>query len=653
MPFARRSICSPRSTTPSTFTLPFSRSVPSPFSMFPPAIFSVVAPSFTFPFSTGTASAAGASSRKQTMGASVRRITLPHPTGYDTVTYMSVTTTDVIVVGAGFSGLAMGARLKRAGREDFVILERADGVGGVWRDNTYPGAACDVPSHVYSLSFAQNPDWSRTYSHQPEILDYLRRVASDEDLSSHFRFGAEVLDARYEDERLDGRHDPRHLPRPRARLRRRAARRAQAARRARPRRVRRPGLPLRPLGPRRGPRRQAGRRHRHGRERDPVHSRAPARRRPPEVFQRTAPWVLPRTERAITRLERIAFRAVPGLQNAVRRGVFWMRELGAATPLLKPMRPSVLALLGRSHLRRQVADPALRAKLTPDYTPGCKRLLMSNTYYPALGGANVDVHATGLTEVRGNTVVGADGTEREVDAIVFGTGFEVTRPPIARHMRGREGQTLDEHWGGSMTAHRGTTVHGFPNLFLLLGPNSGSGHMSVVYKAEARRGLRAGRARRARPPGAAALEPTVAAQDAWTEDVQARSQGTVWLSGGCASWYLDAEGRNTTLWPDYAHRFAAALAAFDPAEHVFEPAAVPRWRLSKTGRARGGEEEARPAYYGGEEYVSLLRCSVPLADLYVQDTVGIAVMLIAYGTAPAALPRRTGRRAALHPCGSA
>ena len=293
-----------------------------------------------------------------------------------------------------------------------------------------------------------------------------------------------------------------------------------------------------------------------------------------EVFQRTAPWVLPRTERAITRLERTAFRAVPGLQDVVRRGVFWMRELGAATPLIKPMRPSVLALLGRSHLRRQVADPMLRAKLTPDYTPGCKRLLMSNTYYPALGADNVAVHATGLTEVRGNTVIGADGTAAEVDAIVFGTGFEVTRPPIARHVRGRDGQTLDAHWGGSMTAHRGTTVHGFPNLFLLLGPNSGSGHMSVVYKAEAGAGYVLEALDALDRLDAAALEPSVAAQDAWTDDVQARSQGTVWLSGGCASWYLDSEGRNTTLWPDYAHRFAAALSDFDETEHVFTPVRV-------------------------------------------------------------------------------
>jgi cation diffusion facilitator CzcD-associated flavoprotein CzcO len=490
---------------------------------------------------------------------------------------MSVTMereTDVVIVGAGFSGLAMAAKLKRAGRDRFIIIERAGDVGGVWRDNTYPGAACDVPSHVYSLSFAPNPGWTRTYSHQPEIHAYLRRVARDEELLDHIAFHTELLDARWEE-------DGWAIDTSGGTIRARALV-AAAGPLVEPKLPDVPGLVDFPGDVFHSARWDhsvdlAGKRV------AVVGTGASAIQFIPEiqprvgrmtVFQRTAPWVLPRTERPISRPERAAFKRFPALQQAVRDGVFWMREWGAATPLLHPTRPSVLAAVGRAHLRRQVRDPQLRDTLTPRYTPGCKRLLLSNTYYPALAAPNVDVAATGLAEVRGNTVVGADGTRAEVDVIIFGTGFEVTRPPVARHIRGRDGITLDEHWGGSMTAHRGTTVHGFPNLFFLLGPNAGSGHMSVVYNAEAQADYVLDALSELDCRGDAALEPTRAAQDRWTDDVQRRSQGTVWLSGGCESWYLDAEGRNTTLWPDYAHRFAAELSAFDPREHVFTPARV-------------------------------------------------------------------------------
>jgi cation diffusion facilitator CzcD-associated flavoprotein CzcO len=483
--------------------------------------------------------------------------------------------TDVVIVGAGFSGLAMGAKLKRAGREDFVIIERGDDVGGVWRDNTYPGAACDVPSHVYSLSFAPNPSWSRTYSHQPEIHAYLKRVARDEDLERHLVFGCEALDARWEDDHYE-------IETARGTIRARAIVAAAGP-------LVEPKLPDVPgLVDFAGDVFHSARWDHDvdltGKRVAVIGTGASAIQFIPEiagqvehmtVFQRTAPWVLPRTERPITRAERSLFKRVPAAQEAIRKGVFWMRELGAGTPLFHPRKPSVLAAIGKAHLRRQVADPVLRDTLTPRYEPGCKRLLLSNTYYPALAQPHVDVLATGLEAVRGNTVVGADGSTAEVDVIIFGTGFEVTRPPIARHVRGREGITLDEHWGGSMTAHRGTTVHGFPNLFFLLGPNTGTGHMSVVYMAEAQADYVLDALSELDCRGDAALEPLPEAQDAWTERVQELSQGTVWLSGGCASWYLDHQGRNTTLWPTYTYRFADAVSSFRPAEHVFTPARVP------------------------------------------------------------------------------
>lgn len=482
--------------------------------------------------------------------------------------------TGTVIVGAGFSGLAMAEALKGAGREDFVVIERGDDVGGVWRDNTYPGAACDVPSHVYSLSFAQNPGWRRTYSPQPEIHAYLQRVALEHGLREHVVFGCELEDARW-----DGDHW--EIDTSKGKIRARALVSAAGP-------LVEPKLPeVQGLEQFDGPVFHSARWDHdadlRGKRVAVVGTGASAIQFIPEiqpdvgrmtVFQRTPPWVLPRTERPITRVERELFKRVPGAQDLVRCGVFWLREIGAATPLLHPVKPSVLALIGKAHLRRLVSDPVLREKLTPTYTPGCKRLLLSNNYYPALAAPNVDVLATGMVEVRGNTVIGDDGSETEVDAIIFGTGFEVTRPPIARYIRGRDGRTLDETWGGSMAAHRGTTVAGFPNLFFLLGPNSGSGHMSVIYKAEAQAGYVVEALAELDKRGDAALEPTAEAQDAWTEDIQRRSQGTVWLGGGCASWYLDAKGHNTTLWPDYAFRFAGALSSFRQDEHVFTPARV-------------------------------------------------------------------------------
>ncbi|MEA2167508.1 MAG: hypothetical protein QOF76_808 [Solirubrobacteraceae bacterium] len=477
---------------------------------------------------------------------------------------------DVVIVGAGFSGLAMAARLGAAGRSDFLVLERAGDVGGVWRDNTYPGAACDVPSHVYSLSFAQNPDWSRTFSHQREIHAYLQAVARDHGLLPHIALNCELLDARW-----DGTHWQLDTARGPVSARVLVSGSGPLVE---PKIPDLPGLDTFPGAIFHSARWD----HDHDLTGDRVAvvgTGASAIQFVPKiqpqvahmtVFQRTAAWVLPRTERPITPVERFAFRHVPGTQSLMRQLVFWGRESNA-TPLLKA-RTGVIELAGRANLLRGIRDRELRRKLTPRFRAGCKRLLLSNTYFPALAAPNVDVVAAGLTEVRGSTVIGADGSQAEVDTIIFGTGFEVTRPPVAEHVHGADGRSLAEVWDGSMQAHRGTTVAGFPNLFFLLGPNSGSGHMSVVYMAEAQADYVVKALDAIDREGAHSVQPRLQEQDAWTADVQARSQGTVWLAGGCASWYLDDKGRNTTLWPDYAHRFAGALKTFHESEHEFAPA---------------------------------------------------------------------------------
>jgi cation diffusion facilitator CzcD-associated flavoprotein CzcO len=483
---------------------------------------------------------------------------------------------DVAIVGSGFSGLAMAVQLKNSGREDFVILERGHDVGGTWRDNAYPGCACDVPSHVYSFSFAPNPEWTTTFSPQGEIQAYIQRVARDLGLVEHVRFGCEVEDARWDEDaqRYEIRTSAGAM----------TARVLVAA--AGP--LSEPSIPDIP-----GLRDFKGTLF-HSATWDHDHDLAGERvavigtgasaiqfvpKIQPQVgelhlYQRTAPWVMPRTERKITRGERALFRRFPSTQRAMRSAIYWGREL-IALPLLRHRLTPLLRRVGEAHLRRQVPDPELRAKLTPGYEPGCKRLLISNTYLPSLTKPNVQVLTDGIREVREHSIVDANGVERAVDTIILGTGFHVTDMPIVDRVRDGEGRTLGEHWVDGLSAHRGTTVAGFPNLFFLLGPNTGSGHMSVVFMAEAQTEYVMGALEHMDRQSAAAVEPRAEAQDAWNASVQSRMDGTVWTAGGCASWYLDANGRNTTLWPDFAFRFRQEVRRFQPAEHLLVPAGVP------------------------------------------------------------------------------
>jgi cation diffusion facilitator CzcD-associated flavoprotein CzcO len=484
--------------------------------------------------------------------------------------------TEVAIVGSGFSGLAMAARLKRAGGDDFVILERAREVGGTWRDNSYPGCACDVPSHLYSFSFAPNPEWSSTFSPQPEIGAYLRRVADEEGLRPHIRFGCEVEDAGWDADagvwRLTtsgGGLTARFLV-------------AAAGPLSEPKLPDVPGL------------RDFKGRVFHSASWDHDHDLTGERvavvgtgassiqfipQIQPKVgrlhlFQRTAPWVLPRRDRPLTRIERAVYRRLPAAQRAMRSAIFWARE-SFAIPILRAGLAKHTRALGLAHIARQVPDPELRRKLTPAYAPGCKRILISNDYYPALRQDNVEVVAEGVARVGEHSVIGADGTEREVDTIIFGTGFHVTDLPIADRLRDGEGRTLAERWDGSLSALRGTTVAGFPNLFILLGPNTGLGHNSVVFMAECQADYVMQALEWVDRSGAAAIDATPEAENAWNDEMQRRMEGTVWTAGGCESWYIDARGRNTTLWPDFSYRFRRALADLDEREYRLIPAEAP------------------------------------------------------------------------------
>jgi cation diffusion facilitator CzcD-associated flavoprotein CzcO len=460
-------------------------------------------------------------------------------------------------------------------RHDFVVLERSGDVGGTWRDNAYPGCACDVPSHLYSFSFAPNPDWSSTFSPQSEIQAYLRRVARAEGILPHVRFGCELEEAAWEEESQ------------RWRLRTSSgwlsARVLVAA--AGP--LSEPAIPdipgLRDFGGALFHSATWDHDHDLAGERVAVIGtgasaiqfvpRIQPRVEKLHVFQRTPAWIMPRPDRGLTRAERALYRRAPTAQRLMRAAIYWGREL-YAIPLLRAGLAGVTKLAAHRHLRRQVPDPALRAKLTPDYAPGCKRILVSDDYLPSLATPNVEVVCDGIDEVRRRSIVTRDGRERDIDTIILGTGFHVTDMPIAERLRGRDGRTMAEHWDGSPQAHRGTTVAGFPNLFLVLGPNTGLGHTSVVVMAEAQVGYILDTLAHLDAYGLGTVEVRAEAQRAWNAEVQRRMRGTVWTAGGCASWYLDPNGLNTTLWPDFTFRFARALRRFDPEEHVLAPATV-------------------------------------------------------------------------------
>jgi len=480
---------------------------------------------------------------------------------------------EVAIVGAGFSGLAMGAALQDAGIDDFVILERAGDIGGTWRDNAYPGCACDVPSHLYSFSFAPNPDWSSTFSPQAEIQAYLRKVARERGLFAKTRLDCELQRASWDA------HSQRWvLQTSQGTI---AARVLVAA--AGP--LSSPSVPKVP-----GLERFTGTvfhsaawNHEHdlsGERVAVVGTGASSIQFVPQiqpavaklyVFQRTPPWIMPRRARRLTRLERALYRRSPAAQRAMRDGIYWAREL-YAIPLIRASLSPITRRMGLANIRRHVHDPALRERITPAYAPGCKRVLISSDYLPSLSKPNVEVVAGGVEEVRQRSVVTSAGLEIAVDTIIFGTGFHVTDVPIAACIIGASGETLRDAWAGGMEAYLGTAVAGFPNLFFLLGPNTGLGHTSVVLMAEWQAAYVAQAVVHMRRRGLAELEVRRPAQAVWNRQVQRRMRNTVWLAGGCSSWYLDSHGRNTTLWPDFTFRFRTAVRRFQPQDYDGRPA---------------------------------------------------------------------------------
>jgi cation diffusion facilitator CzcD-associated flavoprotein CzcO len=476
----------------------------------------------------------------------------------------------IAIIGSGFAGIGAGILLKRDGIEDFVIFERAAEVGGTWRDNSYPGCACDVESHLYSFSFAPNPGWSRSYSPQAEIFAYLRRCADQYGLRPHLRFHHDLESATWDEGRRLWR------------LETSAGRYTADVLIGGMGAFSEPSLPALPgLSGFQGKVFHSARwEHDYdldGRSVAVVGTGASAIQFVPAIqprvaklclFQRTPAWVIPRYEHTLGPFIQSLYRAVPALQK-LARGIIYARREMFVLAFRYPRLMRLVEALAVRYVEQSIADPELRAKVTPSFRMGCKRILISNEYLPALARANVEVLTSPIREVRAHSVVAEDGSERDVDAIIFGTGFQVTEMPFAERIRGRAGRTLAEVWRGSPAAHWGTTVAGFPNLFLLLGPNTGLGHTSVVFMIESQLALVLGALRHLRKHGLGTLEPRPEEQARFVAEVDRGMQGTVWTTGGCASWYIDRTGRNSTLWPGFTYQFRRRCR-FRPAEYLLE-----------------------------------------------------------------------------------
>ncbi len=479
---------------------------------------------------------------------------------------MDLETTDVLIIGTGFAGLGMAIQLTKAGLDDFIILERDAGIGGTWWANHYPGAACDIESHLYSFSFEPNPDWSYMFARQPEIQSYLDRCADKYGLRSRMRMRAEVSSARWDEARArwtvetkDGR-----------KLEARAIVSGAGG-------LSRPAVPsIAGLDSFRGRTFHSARwddgYDLTGKRVGVIGTGASAIQIVPQVakkaakldvFQRTPAWVIPHPDRPIAEWERALFRSVPAVQKLARLGIYLNREFVKGSGFL--FAPGVLkvgARIAKRHLHDQVHDPVLREKLTPHYAFGCKRVLLSNEFYPALQKPGVELVTDAIERVTEEGIRTADGRNHELDAIVLATGFQVADVVAPFEVRGRDGKQLDDVWRETAEAYLGTTVPGFPNLFIMMGPNVGLGHNSMVYMIESQIAYAMGALERMRSRRIDALDVRPEVSRKYNDEIQARLAKTVWASG-CKSWYQNKAGKVVALWPGATYEFRARTKRFD------------------------------------------------------------------------------------------
>jgi cation diffusion facilitator CzcD-associated flavoprotein CzcO len=473
---------------------------------------------------------------------------------------------DVLIIGAGFSGLCMAIKLREAGIDSFLVIEKADDIGGTWWFNTYPGCACDIPSHLYSFSFDRNPAWSRMYAEQPEILDYLRSSAKRHGIMARVRLRTRLREAVWDETaalwhatmedglRIDARvlvsgmgalHVPRYPEIPgRDRFAGPAFHTAEWDSR-----VPLEGKNVAVIGT--------------GASAVQVVPRIAAQAAKLYVFQRTPGWMIPRPDHPISDRWKKRFRA-PGATWLVRQLLFWRLELQVFGFLGNLWMRRQGEKMARRHLESQIPDPALREALTPQYQFGCKRVLLSSDFYPALLRPNVELVTDAIAEIRELSIATRDGAQRPVDVIVYATGFRVTEVLPGIRIVGRDGVEIHETWCDRVSAYLGITVAGFPNFFILLGPNTGLGHNSVVLMIEAQAGYVLRSLKLMRRRGHRVMEVRRASQENFVSQMRGLLPKTVWESGGCRSWYQDAAtGESPVLWPgsvvSYRRRTSSVL----------------------------------------------------------------------------------------------
>lgn len=459
----------------------------------------------------------------------------------------------IAIVGSGFSGLGMAIRLKRAGIHSFFILERAGEIGGTWRDNSYPGCACDIPAHLYSFSFEQNANWSRLYSPWHEIQAYLERCTDKYQLRSHIKFNSDVREARF-----DGSSGKWTILCSSGQTYRANILISATGP------LNKPVIPdIRGLGSFAGEWFHSSTWNHDYDLTDKnvavIGTGASAiqiipgivdRVKKLYVYQRTPPWVVPRWDRPFGRVARAVFRQVPPLRWIYRALLYWYQEQLAFAFVTNLGTHKLLEKIAAGHMKRVIKNPAMREKLTPSYRIGCKRILVADDYYPAIARDHVELVTEPIKAFTMHGILTEDGMERAVDAIVLATGFAATEFVAPMKIYGKQGTELGALWRRDVESYLGITVSGFPNFFMLIGPNTGLGHNSVVFMLEAQVHYVLKCIEAMRRKDAASIELRDEVQRAFSKRLQERMQRTTWVSG-CRSWYLREDGKNFTLWPGF------------------------------------------------------------------------------------------------------
>lgn len=479
-----------------------------------------------------------------------------------------------LIVGAGFAGLGMAIRLKQAGVNDFVILERGDRVGGTWRDNTYPGAACDIPSNLYSYSFAPNPEWSRSFSGSNEILDYIHYLVDAFDLEKHIRFNCNVTDLSFQEKAglWEATLEKGDV------VRGRTAVMAQGP-------LSNASFPnMEGLDEFEGKKIHSARwDHDYdftGKRVAVIGTGASGIQIVPElvktvgtlkVFQRTPGWVVPRPDFKTPDWHKKLFKKIPASQKAVRQALFWTHETMAMAVIWNSPLTRVAERLSLAHLHNQVEDDWMRRQLTPDFRIGCKRVLVSNDYYPALQQDNAELITWPIARLAPNGIRTSDGVEHQLDCIVFATGFDVSKSGTPFPVKGLEGRRLDQEWQGGAQAYKSINVAGYPNLFLTFGPNSGPGHNSALVYMESQLDYAVKGILRILDGNLKMLDVKDDVQQRHNRRLQKRLAKTNWNSG-CKSWYLTEDGFNATMFPGFATQYQRQMAQFDEQDYQLVPA---------------------------------------------------------------------------------